>query len=632
MCGLYTLYNFRGERVHEERIARALDLIAHRGDDRSGIYVDNHVGLGARRLSIIDIRHGQQPISNEDGTVVIVFNGEIFNYPELREKLVSKGHVFKTETDTEVILHLYEDKKEECVAELNGMFSFVIWDKRERRVFIARDRVGIKPLFYSTHNNTLRVGSEIKSFFSDKGFPKKLDMEALSDYFSFYYISSPKTIYAEIRRLKPGHCIIVENNKLEIRKYWDYKHDISGTVREDQVIESIKETLKKSVKRHLQSEVPLGIFLSGGLDSASILASISEYRDKIKAYTIGYDGYESYSEIEDAKKVADMCGAEHIIGILRPGQIPDMLRQCITYLDEPHGDWSQTAVYYASKLSRGDATVVLSGAGGDELFGGYPTLIAAYVAQLCRKVPRVVRDPVFYLLDKCLPVRYTRLSFDQQLRLFLKGYTLDPEQAHHRYKEIFTPSEKRSLLFKEEMKRKMNGRFDSFGVFDQYLKDYGDRELLNRLMYMDLKVFHPDCTLYPFDIITMANSQECRMPLLDLEMLELSRRIPPSLKVKNFTTKYVYRKAMRNILPHEMLRMRKKGFTIPADQWIREDALYKFTEEVIMDSKRRNAHLFDYGYIDGLLANHRRGKENNTRKITCLVSLFVWQEINNIHF
>ena len=558
MCGIYSIYDMNGRKIHRNQLTDGLDQIKHRGPDDSGIYIENNIGLGSRRLSIIDLKGGHQPLSNEDNSIWITYNGEIYNYLDLRDTLIKKGHEFKTKTDTEVIIHLYEESGEDCVRELNGMFAFVIWDRNLNKLIAARDRIGIKPLFYSTHNNILRIGSEIKAFFSDKNFPRTINENALIDYFSFYYICAPNTIYSEIKRLSPGHILIFKDKKLRIEKYWDYNFEIDKDLNKDDLIKHIPQVLRNSVKRHLQSEVPLGLSLSGGLDSTSILAMVSELVSNIKSYTIGYEGQESYNEIKEAKKVANICGAEHNSYILSPKQIPELLPQVIKYLDEPNGDWSILAFYYLSKISKNSLTVVLNGAGGDELFGGYPTLIAYKIAKVYKKIPRFLRKNMISKFIEHLPSNYSYLSFDQKAKLFIKGSSLDAERAHHRYKEIFDTQERNSMLFADKFKNKFNVEHDPFDIFDQYLGNYNEKDMLNRLMYMDLKVFHPDLTLYASDITAMANSQEVRLPFLDLEMLNLSRKIPSDLKCHGFTTKYIFRKAMKSYLTKDILKMKKK--------------------------------------------------------------------------
>ena len=411
MCGIFGKINFQTKTaVDKNQLKSAIDAMSHRGPDDEGIFVDRYAGLGMKRLKIIDLESGHQPIFNETGNLVIVYNGEIYNYIELRDELLKKGHKFKTKSDTEVILHLFEEYGPECLEKLNGMFSFAVWDTKKEEMFIARDRLGIKPLFYSINNGTLIFSSEIKSILTDSSIKREMDEQAFTNYLSFYYVSSQWTIFKNIKRLPPAHYIKIKNGQVEIKEYWDY---LFGSVKitEKQAIEEIDGTLLQSVKRHLQSDVPLGVFLSSGLDSTSIVAMMSRLSYDTKTYTIGYENGGTYNEINEAKLVARKYGTDHSDCILKPARIEEYLPRIINHLAEPHGDWTHIALYYLSKESRKDVTVVLSGAGGDELFGGYPTLTAAKIAKYYRKFPHFVKNLIKSAVYR-LPSSYKRLSFD----------------------------------------------------------------------------------------------------------------------------------------------------------------------------------------------------------------------------
>ncbi|MFH1368206.1 MAG: asparagine synthase (glutamine-hydrolyzing) [Elusimicrobiota bacterium] len=617
MCGIFGRINFADKSpVSADIIKKALSQMVHRGPDDDGILIDGHAGLGMRRLSIIDIKTGHQPITNETGDISIIHSGEIYNYRELRETLIRKGHSFKTSSDTESILHLYEEYGEKCLAMLNGMFAFAIWDKKNDKMFVARDRAGIKPLFYSLSAGSLMFSSEIRALLS-AGVSNEVDREALVNYFSFYYISSPQTIYKNIRRLPPGHFIEVGRSNVEIKQYWDLKF-FPEIKTEQEAVESIKETLARAVKSHLQSEVPLGVFLSSGMDSTSILAMMHGLVPKIKTYTIGYENGKSFNELKEARLVAEKYGAEHNECVLKPGQVPGFITDITKHLAEPHGDWTQAGFYYLSRESKKDITVALSGAGGDELFAGYPTLTAAKLAGYYRKLPGIMKEIIKKTVNK-LPSSYDRLSFDFKAKSFVAGAEMEPEKAHMRYKEIFSSEERKNLLYNVS-------EIDPFSVYGQYTGATSDMRLLDRLLYFDFKVFLPDCALHVTDMATMMNAQECRVPFLDNEMLELSARIPVSMKMRGVTTKYILRKALKEFLPKEITRMPKKGFAMPTSFWLKKE-LKDFVGSLIQNSEKRNAGLLDFNYVRRIFSEHTSGRKDNTRKLTCLASFMIWQEM-----
>ncbi|MBN1384072.1 MAG: asparagine synthase (glutamine-hydrolyzing) [Elusimicrobia bacterium] len=619
MCGIFGKINFAAKnRISESEIKNPLELMTHRGPDEEGIFLDRYAGLGIKRLKIIDIKGGHQPILNETGDMAIVYNGEIYNYLELREDLLKKGHRFKTKSDTEVILHLYEEFGYKCLEKLNGMFAFAIWDKKKEELFAARDHLGIKPLFYSVSNGSFYFASEIKTILSDKTNPVsgEIDTQALINYFSFYYISSPWTIYKSIKRLSPGHYMVLKKGEPEIRQYWDSSFR-NIKISEKEYIAEIEKTLLDSVKRHLQSEVPLGVFLSSGMDSTSIVAMMGKLGQKTKTYTIGYENGRTYNEIDEAKLVAEKYNTEHYDCILKPNQLEDFLPDIIDHLAEPHGDWTQAAFYYLSKQSKKDITVVLSGAGGDELFGGYPTLTAAKIAAMYKKIPKPLKQLITSAVNK-LPTSYDRLSFDFKAKSFVSGADMTPEKAHLRYKEIFSDKERKNLL-------KSEYNYNPFDVFDQHLKNVASETLLNRLLHLDLKVFLPDCALQVTDITTMMNSQECRVPFLDREMVKLSEKIPADMKLRGFTTKYILRKALKKYLPEKIAKMPKKGLAMPTGFWLKKE-LKNFISDIISQAEKKNNDFFDFNYIKRIQKEHNEGKRDNTRKLTCLISFFLWQK------
>ena len=615
MCGILGKINYAGKApVREAELKLPLFEMLHRGPDDEGVLTDRHCGLAMRRLKIIDLEGGRQPVFNEDRSVAVVLNGEIYNYRELRKELEG-SHKFSTNSDTEVLAHLYEEYGERCLDKLNGMFAFAIWDARRGELFIARDRAGVKPLFYADLGGSLYFASEIKSLLAFNGMPRDLDQQALANYLSFYYVSSPRSIFKHIRRLPQGHCIKVAGKKAQLRQYWHYRFR-SRKMTEDEAAARIEMALLSSVKRQLVSDVPLGVFLSSGLDSTAIVAMMSKLGVKPKTYTVGYEDGGTYNELAEARLVARKYGTDHHDCLLGPADIKEQLPKAVHGFAEPHGDWTYLAMGHVSAQSRRDITVALTGAGGDELFAGYPTLTAAKVGRFYQYLPGPVKAAIKAAADR-LPVSTRRLSLDFKVKSFTRGAAFKPEVAHMKYKEILTPEDIKALL-------PGSRHADPFEVFAQHLPDVAANRLLDRLLYLDLNVFLPYCSLHSTDLVTMFNSQEARVPFLDNEMIALSEEIPLSLKIKGFTTKHIIRKALRQYLPEEILKMPKKGFNMPTAEWLKGD-LREFALDAIAAAKAKNPDFCNYAYAEKLMKEHLEGRRDNSRKLTCLVSLFLWQ-------
>ena len=615
MCGILGKINYVSKtQLREAELKRPLFEMLHRGPDDEGVLTDRHCGLGMRRLKIIDLESGHQPVFNEDRSLAVVLNGEIYNYRELRKELEGR-HRFTTNSDTEVVIHLYEELGEKCLSRLNGMFALAVWDAKKEELFIARDRTGIKPLFYADLGGTLYFSSEIRSLLAFNGIPREIDGQALANYLSFYYISSPRSIFSHIRRLPQGHYIKVSGKKVEVTQYWHYRLR-PAKMTEQEAAARIEEALFNSVKRQLVSDVPLGVFLSSGLDSTAIVAMMSKLGVRPKTYTVGYENGGTYNELDGARLVARKYNTDHHDCLLGPQDIIKDLPAAISRFAEPHGDWTYLAMGHVSAQSRKDITVALTGAGGDELFAGYPTLTAAKVGRFYQYLPGPVKAALRAAAER-LPVSTRRLSLDFKLKSFTRGAAFKPEVAHLKYKEIFSA---------EDMKLFMPGMTheDPFEVFAQHLPDVAESRLLDRLLYLDLNVFLPYCSLHATDLVTMFNSQEARVPFLDNEMIELSEEIPLDLKIKGFTTKHIIRKALRKYLPEEILKMPKKGFSMPTGEWLK-DELKGFTMDAISAARTKNPDFCNYAFAEKLLKEHCEGRCDNTRKLTCLVSLFLWQ-------
>ncbi|MEW6680883.1 MAG: asparagine synthase-related protein, partial [bacterium] len=515
--------------------------------------------LGHRRLSIIDLSEaGHQPMSNKRKTIWVVLNGEIYNYQELRENLIKRGHSFYTHSDTETIVHLYEDLGKDCLSKIDGMFAFAIWDSKKEELFLARDRFGIKPFFYVESQGRFLFASEIKALLEDKEIKRDIDFAALDNYLS------------------------------------------------------------------LLSEVPLGVFLSGGLDSTSIVASVANLSSEpLKTFTIGFKR-KSYSELLEAELVAKMYGCFHQGYIMEPQIIPEILPEIITHIGEPLGDLASTAEYLVSKFAKRDVTVVLRGNGGDEVFGGYPTHYLYKIARIYRRFPFFLHRILENVINN-LPVSTERLSFDYKLKSFIRAarYESD-EKAHFGWKEIFNKEDKERLysnLMKEEVKE-----HNSFEVFSQFFEEIKDFDIINKLLYLDLRVFMAGCGLAVGDFTSMAHSLEARFPFLDHKLVEFASTIPPELKVSGFRTKYIFRKAMAKYLPKRIIKMKKRGFVIPMAEWLKLE-LKDYVRNILSSSNIRKIGLLNEDYVNRLLDEHFNGKRDNTRQITCLLSLSLWYEL-----
>jgi len=615
MCGITGKINYLSKApVRETELKKPLFEMYHRGPEDEGLLTDRYCGIGMRRLKIIDLEGGRQPVSSEDGSVSVILNGEIYNYRELRKELEAR-HRFKTNSDTEVIVHLYEELGEDCVRKLNGMFALAVWDARKEVLFIARDRAGVKPLFYSDTGGSLYFASEIRSLLAFNGIPRDLDQQALANYLSFYYISSPRSVFRHIRRLPQGHCIKVSGGKAEIRQYWNYRFR-PQKMTEREAAARIEESLLNSVRRQLVSDVPLGVFLSSGLDSTAIVAMMHKLGVRPKTYTVGYENGGTYNELKGARLVADKYHTEHHDCLFGPRDLIKNLPEAALRFAEPHGDWSALAMGHVSTQSRKDITVALTGAGGDELFAGYPTLTAAKVGRIYQYLPGPVKAAIRAASER-LPVSTKRLSLDFKIKSFTRGAAFKPEMAHMKYKEILTAEDIRAFM--PGIKHS-----DPFEVFSQHLPAVADERLLDRLLYLDLNVFLPYCSLHSTDLVSMFNSQEVRVPFLDNEMIELSEEIPLGLKLKGFKTKHILRKALRQYLPEEILKMPKKGFSMPTAEWLKGD-LREFALDAISAARDKNPDFCNYAFAEALLTEHLEGRRDNTRKLTCLVSLFLWQ-------
>ncbi len=625
MCGICGIIYSDPQRSVDNELLKSMNrALVHRGPDDEGYFIGGAAGLAMRRLSIIDLSTGKQPITNEDDSVWIVFNGEIYNYLELRKDLKLRGHVLKTQSDTEVIVHLYEDYGPECVNHLNGMFAFAIWDTRQKSLLLARDRFGIKPLFYSCQNGDgILFGSEIKALIAG-GASRSPDFQAIYDYLSLMYVPTPSTAFEHIKALAPGHIAIWKNGEISTQRYWDLPLPASGQEipYNSKIEDEILHKLEASIRGQMIADVQVGALLSGGLDSTTVAAVMkTRLNSNLKAFTIGFE-HKSYDESEDARLVADTLGCEQILVQAAPGMVGSM-EDLLGQFDEPFADYSAIPTYLISKTAASHLKVVLTGDGGDEVFAGYPTHVAHKASRIYNLLPLIVRTKLIEPLVKSLPTSFERISLDYKAKRFVSAASLPFGKAHYSWKVIFDEVSKGDLCSPEFLTHCRTGTYER--VFEPHFKRSMACHPINRLLYVDTKTFLVNDNLTKVDRMTMANSLEARVPFLDHELVEMVAMVDPRAKTKGFETKSILRKIAAQILPRKISKGRKRGFTPPLPFWIR-DGLRIFIEESLSRSRISASGILDPSYCDKLVQEHLAGVKDNNREIWALVSLIHWAE------
>ena len=617
MCGICGILEFDPSAPVEESLIQSMcSVLQHRGPDDEGIFVAPGIGIGARRLSIIDVEGGHQPLSNEDGSVWVAQNGEIYNFPDLRAELQSKGHVFCTRCDTEVLAHGYEEYGRGLMERLNGMFGLAVWDAKHRQLLLARDRVGIKPLFYYHDDERLVFGSEIKAILEHPAVPRELDLVGMHHYLTLNYPPPPYTLVKGVRKLPPGHGLTVRDGRVDVFKYWDLEP--SEDAPREGLEERIVDELRESVRRRLISDVPLGIFLSGGIDSSSVAALAAEVcPQRVKTFSIGFEE-RSFSELEFARLTAERIGSDHQEEIVRC-DIADLVPKLVWHNDEPSADSSMVPTYFLSKFAREHVTVVLSGDGGDELFGGYHTYAAHKVARAYKHVPAWARAMVRGLTH-ALPVSSKKVSFEFKAKRFVDRVELDLARAHYMWNGLFDETEKRSL-YQPDVAEAL-GSADTLEAFSPYL--LGDKQYrLGSYLHADFKRFLPDDILVKVDRMSMANSLEVRTPYLDHHMAELAFSIPAELRVKGFQKKHILKKALAGLVHPRILHRKKQGFSIPVYLWLRKE-LRPLVTDVLSPSRLKDRGILDPVAVGTLLDDHLTGRRNNGFEIWALLVLNLW--------
>jgi len=627
MCGIcgFTAGSLDPERGRHV-LTEMRDTLAHRGPDDADSFVDGEVYLGHRRLSIIDLPGGRQPIRNEDGSIWVVFNGEIYNYRELREELERSGHTFYTNSDTETIVHLYEEKGDDVVAGLNGMFAFAIWDRNRKCLLLARDRLGVKPLHYTLAGGSFIFASEIKAILSHPAVARELDLESLGKYLTFEYVPAPHTIFKGIRKIEPGHTVRFDlrEQRLFDRKYWDIPllDDSIGYKREEEYREEILHRLKDSVKRRLVSDVPIGILLSGGIDSSTVAALAAQTTDlPVECFSITFED-PTFDESVYAKKAAAFIGAELHTLRFSTQAMTDILPQIQQTLDEPLADGSILPTYLLSRFVREHVKVALGGDGGDELLAGYPMYQALKLIRYYNIFPTEIRE----LLKKAarmLPVSYGNLSLDFRIKQFLRGAGVSTEVMFFLWLGSFLETEKNEL-FTEDVRRQL-ARHNTFENVIDHIRESMLKNDLERTLYLSMKLYLQDDILVKVDRASMANSLEVRSPFLDYTFVEFVAQLPMVYKLRRLTTKYLLKKAVVGLIPREIIHRKKKGFGVPIGRWIHHE-LRELFETYLDQGRIRKAGLFRPEYVSGLLQEHLERRRDNRKLLWTLLVFEMWRE------
>jgi asparagine synthase (glutamine-hydrolysing) len=623
MCGIYGLVGLgRDLPPHDGLLSAMGAAVVHRGPDDEGVFVSPRAALGMRRLSIIDVGGGHQPIPNEDETVWVVCNGEIYNFPELRAELERRGHRFRTRSDTEIIAHLYEDEGVGLFKHLRGMFGVALWDTTANRLVLGRDRLGKKPLYVRREPHRLLFASEIKSILEDPAVPRRIDLRALNEYLALGYVPAPLTMFEGIEKLLPGHYLVVENDRVRDEEYWDVR--FGGAVEhrsESDWVEMVRDKLLDSVRARLISDVPLGAFLSGGIDSSAVVSAMARLSGRVKTYSIGFEGPDAfYNELPYARTVAQAFGTDHHEIVVKP-EVADLLPKLVWHLDEPLADSAFITTYLVSRLARESVTVILSGVGGDELFGGYRRYLGDAIGGYYRRLPAVVRRTWLPALLSRLP-QDRHAAFDNYVRYasaFVKAADLDPAERYTSYVTLCSP-EVRAALLRSGVDAAVSP------TLQRYFARSAGAEDLDRIFYVDLKTSLPDDLLLLTDKASMAASIECRAPFIDHELVELTSRMPADLKVRGFTLKYLLKKAVSPWLPKEILTRKKRGFGAPVGAWLRRD-LGPLVEDTLSERQVTQRGLFAWPAVRNLIEQHRTRRADHTDHLLGLVNLELWCRI-----
>lgn len=626
MCGICGVVGAADEPLLKNMLA----AIAHRGPDDEGIYLadaasGSRVGLGHRRLAIIDVSPaGHEPMSDAAGEIWLTYNGEIYNFKEIRAELLKRGIQFKSESDAEVIIYAYREWGLNALTLLNGIFAFAIWDGRTKELVLARDRLGVKPLYYADTPAGFAFASEIKALLTIPDVRREVDVEALHQYLTFLWTPDPKTIFQGIEKLPPGHFLIYKGGRAEVRQYWDLEFNEDDSLSEPEWVERVREQVERSVRYQMISDVPLGAFLSGGLDSSSIVALMCGMTgERVTTYTFGFTSEDlRYDILEDdvkyAREIGAKLGVDYNEDFFQP-QVLELLPKLVYHLDEPVADPAVITSYLICKAARDKLTVLLSGMGGDEVFAGYPRHIAVKLAEAYNAIPQFISKPLVAAMPASVPGRFNALF--RNTKKLARSAALPLRERYLGFGTYFTEAEKRDLY--SPAMREATADFDAYSAHQRYFDKVADEDFINQMLYVDLKTFLPCLNLTYTDKTSMASSMEVRVPLLDHELVELAARIPARLKIKGLTRKYILKKAAEEWLPRNIIYRKKAGFSAPLRAWLQKD-LRDLVEDLLSQKNIEKRGYFDYRAVRRLIDDNLAGREDNNLKVFQLLMLELW--------
>jgi asparagine synthase (glutamine-hydrolysing) len=626
MCGIFGILDTK-ERLDTKKhsIPNSTEILKHRGPDNFGHFLDSNVYLGHRRLSIIDLDTGDQPIFNEDRSKCIIFNGEIYNFKDIRNELEYKGHIFTTDSDTEVIIHAYEEWGVDCLEKLRGMFAFAIWDTLQKKLFLARDRLGIKPLFYAFHENVFYFASEMKAILQNKSFPREIDYDGLISYFQLSYIPAPVTIFKHIFKLPAGHSILVSDGNIEIRKYWDLEFAPDYSRSENYFIECILGYLEETIKMRMISDVPIGAFLSGGIDSSTVVAFMSKLsHEPVRTFCIGFGGNIGgyLDERKYARKISSTLGCNHREYEVTP-DVHSIINEIVFSFDEPFADPSTIPSYYVCKKTREDVTVSLSGLGGDELFGGYERYLGFKLSNFYNRLPYTLKERIIRSLIESIPERRDGHYTINHLKRFVRSASLPDDMRYmgfltmlgnKKYNSIFSSPEKYTENF-ENSQNLVLSHFNSKNA----------EEPLDRVFYCDIKTYLPEDILACTDRMSMLHSLEVRVPFIDHKFLEFCVTIPHNMKVKIWDKKHILKKAVQTLVPKEVVGHRKQGFVGPMASWLKNDLKPIILEKLSKRNLSKHG-IFDNKVVKNILDDHFNNTEINDKLIWAIFMFQNWYD------
>ncbi len=629
MCGIcgFVIHNKTDAQDYNGILHQMADVLAHRGPDTGGHYFLNNgncvIGLGHRRLSIIDLsKAANQPMGNEDNSVIVIYNGEIYNYKDLTRDLKANGHKFRSQSDTEAIVHLYEDSDKQCVGRLDGMFAFALWEKEKKRLFLARDRMGIKPLFYALIAGNFYFASEIKSLLMIPEISRKLDYKSLDSYFTYGYIPGSKTIFHDIQKLPPASYLVFENRQIKIQPYWSIEYLPKHNMSEKKLTDGLFDRFSHSVRRHLVSDVPLGAFLSGGIDSSIVVALMNIVgKQSVNTFSIGYDS-EGKDELEYAALVAGHCKTNHNEFRIKP-EMTRILPELLWHLDEPFFDNSIIPTWYISRFAREQVKVVLSGDGGDEFFGGYEWTRRHQFNEAFKQWPGLIRIFLERFSGKIHPEDEYSTSVVQKYRRLVSDLTADVEKGFCRRTTVSYPF--RQMLYSRELKNRLKN-YNASSYQQQLFSNACVSDIREKMLYVDTMSFLPYDCLFKVDRMSMAHGLEVRVPFLDKELVEFAAKIPFEYKIRGLTSKYILKKAMIPYLPKKIFRQRKQGFTIPISSWLK-GKLRVPAKNILLSNSLAQRGLFEKKCLKWMLKEHSKGKQELGHRIWSIVIFEIWARL-----